>query len=120
MSTFIKAGITTLILFLLGSLILVSNALIDSKATERGLLKDLEAITLDFSNYRTYAKEQIEDLNTLYSSREDTKDYFTDQVLKYKKDSNRGNIILKKPGLITIKINKSFNEFMETIYEETK
>lgn len=86
----------------------------------RALKREHKAITTEYNNYRIQTQERVSELIDLYDEREETQDYFLDQVFKYKNNVKRENIVLEKPGLVSIKINKSFDQFVDSLTQETK
>lgn len=86
----------------------------------RTLKRENKAITTEYNNYKIQAQERVSELIDLYDEREEAQDYFLDQVFKYKNNTKRENIVLEKPGLVSIKINKSFDQFVDSLTQETK
>lgn len=112
--TFIAAA------FLVTVFLSMAKGFYNSTQREKVLQAKYDRLSMDFQEYTQYAKDQINGLRDFYDNRDKSKDHFTEQVLKYKSDANRSNIVLAKPGLVGLKINKSFEEFENSIYQETK
>lgn len=84
------------------------------------LENELSSTVAEFNAYKKLMKQQVEDLNKVYSERKTNKELLASSVVKYAKDSMRSDLLIKKPGLVEIKINKSLSNLMDDFSKETK
>ncbi|QYC51198.1 i-spanin [Klebsiella phage vB_KpnM-VAC66] len=83
------------------SLIALFYIAVDTKIENRQLSKDIKALQADIKKVK-----ETNNSNTVIYVEQKGKDQ---QLVK---DAGRKDLLFKKPGLIEIKINKSFEEYM--------
>lgn len=71
--------------------------------------KDIAQLRLDYSRLQVMDKE-----------RKDSKAEVDKADVKLKKDSNRKDVVAKKPKLVEAQINKSFDKFAQDLQELTR
>ena len=84
------------------SLIALFYIAVDTKIENRQLSNDIKALQADIKKVK-----ETNNTNTVIYVEQKAKDQ---QLVK---DAGRKDLLFKKPGLIEIKINKSFEEYME-------
>lgn len=84
------------------SLIALFYITVDTKIENRQLSNDIKALQADIKKVK-----ETNNTNTVIYVEQKAKDQ---QLVK---DAGRKDLLFKKPGLIEIKINKSFEEYME-------